>query len=122
MYDLVQLRVRDAKLPTPYRSHTRDGGMLERVTQSVSADHACRSHDRDTCLARCRNVHSRSSALATTLMPLILKNLADVRSHKLCFRDPVDIASNGKVSDRSCIALRRVVNQAEMDSNRVFTV
>jgi hypothetical protein len=34
-------------------------------------------------------------------MPLVLKNPADVQGHKVCFRDPVDIASDGKVSDCS---------------------
>ena len=53
---------------------------------------------------------------------LILKNLSDVRSDKAYFRNPMGSASDGKVSDRSCIALCRVVNQAEMNSNRVFAV
>src|SRR5579863_3989495 len=109
MYDLLQFRVRDAELPAPYRSHTGDGGVLEREAQGVSTDHACRTHDGDPYLARCRYVHSPSEAPATTLMPLILKNLSDMRGDKVCFRNRMGIASDGKVSDRSCIALCSVV-------------
>ncbi len=122
MQDLFQLRVRDAKLPAPDSRHTCNGGVLERVAQGASTDHACGAHDGNTCLAHRRNVHSRPEALVAAFMPLILKNLSDVRGDKVYFRNPMDLPGDGKVIDRSCIALCSVVNQTEMNGNRVFTV
>ena len=112
--------MQDAKLPTS--SDTRDGGMLESVAQGVSTDHACRTHDGNTCSVRRRNVHSHPAALETAIMLLILKDLPDVRGDKVCFRNPMGVTSDRKVIDRSCIALCCVINQPEMDGNRVLTV
>src|SRR5689334_128146 len=112
--------MRDAKLPASYRRHMCNGGVLECVPQGVTTDHPSRADDGNACLARRRNVHSRLEAPVTARMPLILKNLCDVRRDKVYFRNPMSVTGDGKVVDRSCIALCRVVNQAKMNRNRVF--
>ena len=58
----------DPELPAPDSSHTCDGGVLERVAKSVSADHSGRTHDYKACLARCRNVHGRPRRAVSTVM------------------------------------------------------
>jgi hypothetical protein len=63
MQNLFRLGVCDAELPPHDRRHSSDRVVVERVAESVSADHSGRAHDSKTCLARRRSVHNGAPLL-----------------------------------------------------------
>jgi hypothetical protein len=67
MQDLVQLGMRDGKLPAADRRHTPNAGVVQGIAKGVAADHSRRADDHKTFLARRRKVHgsSRCSSQST---------------------------------------------------------
>src|SRR4029077_7449566 len=56
------------------------------------------------------------------LRQLVLKDLSEMRSDKLCLVNSVSLASDGKVVHRGFVAFPGVVDQTEVNSNGVFAM
>jgi hypothetical protein len=56
MQKLFQLGMRDTELSAPHRNHTSDGGVIECIAKSVSADHSSRANNDKMYLTR-RRLH-----------------------------------------------------------------
>ena len=52
MRNLLELGVRDAQRPAADSGHSRDSGMIESVTEGVSADHSGRADNYKTPFSR----------------------------------------------------------------------
>src|SRR5580693_9855673 len=70
MQNFMQLGVRDAEFPAPDRRRGSDGGVFERIAQSVSTNHSSRAHDYQALLNRAGNIHCTAPVIAKALVEI----------------------------------------------------